>query len=80
VLVDVVVWDKRGQPVRDLTLSDFEVLEDGVPQKIDSFTPVFAATPATAPATVRATPPAAGTGDASSAGAGSPRPTIQDRQ
>src|SRR5438552_15234418 len=32
VLVDVVVRDKRGQPVRDLALSDFQVLEDGVPQ------------------------------------------------
>ena len=38
MLVDVVVRDKRGQPVRDLALSDFEVLEDGVPQTIGSFT------------------------------------------
>ncbi len=42
VLVDVVVRDKRGQPVRDLAPSEFEVLEDGVPQTIGSFTPVFA--------------------------------------
>ena len=28
-------------PVRDLTQADFEVLEDGVPQTIGSFTPVF---------------------------------------
>ena len=41
VLVDVVVRDKRGQPVHDLTQSDFEVIEDGTPQKIGSFTPVF---------------------------------------
>ena len=41
VLVDVVVRDKRGQPVRDLTEADFEVLEDGVPQTIGSFTPMF---------------------------------------
>jgi VWFA-related protein len=41
VLVDVVVRDRRGQPVRDLSQSDFEVLEDGVPQKIGSFAPVF---------------------------------------
>jgi VWFA-related protein len=74
VLVDVVVRDKRGQPVRDLTLSDFEVLEDGVPQKIGSFTPVFAGAPATAPATARATSSGAGTGDASSAAVGSPAP------
>jgi VWFA-related protein len=41
VLVDVVVRDKRGTPVRDLTQADFDVLEDGVPQKIGSFTPIF---------------------------------------
>lgn len=41
VLVDVVVRDRRGQPVRDLTAADFEVLEDGVPQKLGSFTPMF---------------------------------------
>ena len=31
VLVDVVVRDRRGQPVRDLRAEEFEVLEDGVP-------------------------------------------------
>jgi VWFA-related protein len=41
VLVDVVVRDKRGQPVRDLTQADFQVLEDGVAQPIGSFTAVF---------------------------------------
>jgi VWFA-related protein len=41
VLVDIVVRDKRGQPVHDLTQADFELSEDGVPQKIGSFTPVF---------------------------------------
>jgi VWFA-related protein len=41
VLVDVVVRDKRGQPVRDLAISDFQVIEDGVPQPIGSFSPVF---------------------------------------
>ena len=41
VLVDVVVRDRRGQPVRDLVQSDFEVLEDGVPQTIGSFSPQF---------------------------------------
>ncbi len=46
VLVDVVVRDRRGQPVRDLTQADFEVLEDGVPQTIGSFTPVFESAPA----------------------------------
>ena len=55
VLVDVVVRDKRGQPVRDLTATDFEILEDGQPQTLGSFT-LFsdggapARTAATAPA------------------------------
>src|ERR687898_952718 len=41
VLMDVVVRDRRGQPVRDLKPSDFQVFEDRVPQTIGSFTPVF---------------------------------------
>jgi VWFA-related protein len=41
VLVDVVVRDKRGESVRDLTQADFEVLEDGVPQSIGAFTRIF---------------------------------------
>lgn len=41
VLVDVVVRDRRGQPVRDLTQADFQVLEDGVPQPLGSFSRVF---------------------------------------
>lgn len=59
VLVDVVVRDRRGQPVRDLSVSDFEVIEDGVPQKIGSFAPVFetAPAPATAAAPLPAAPP-----------------------
>ena len=42
VLVDIVVRDRRGQPVRDLQPSDFQILEDRVPQTIASFAPVFA--------------------------------------
>src|SRR3954469_19992088 len=42
VLVDVVVRDKRGQPVADLSPADFELTEDGAPQKIGPFTPIFA--------------------------------------
>src|SRR3954465_6500532 len=57
VLVDVVVRDKRGQPVRDLTQADFEVLEDGVPQTIGSFSGVFAGAAEPA-ATAPAAPPA----------------------
>lgn len=37
VKLDVVVKDKKGRPIRDLKAADFEVLEDGVPQKVESF-------------------------------------------
>jgi VWFA-related protein len=40
ILVDVVVRDKHGRPVTNLSSTDFEVLEDGTRQKIDSFTRV----------------------------------------
>src|SRR5581483_9656857 len=37
VALDVVVKDKKGRPVKDLTAADFEVYEDGVRQRIESF-------------------------------------------
>ncbi len=37
VSVDVIVRDKKGQPVTDLSQADFEVYEDGVRQRIISF-------------------------------------------
>jgi VWFA-related protein len=37
IRVDATVTDKRGNPVVDLKQSDFEILEDGKPQTIDSF-------------------------------------------
>ncbi|MFO7694356.1 MAG: VWA domain-containing protein [Vicinamibacterales bacterium] len=37
VRVDVIVTDKDGNPVSDLTQADFEVSEDGKPQVIDLF-------------------------------------------
>src|SRR6478672_473763 len=37
VRLDVVVKDKKGRPIKDLKQADFEVLEDGVPQKVESF-------------------------------------------
>jgi len=37
VTLDVVVRDKKGNAVRDLQASDFEVLEDGVKQHVQSF-------------------------------------------
>ena len=40
ILVDVVVRDNHGRPVTDLSASDFDIAEDGVRQKIDSFSRV----------------------------------------
>ena len=37
VSLDIVVKDKKGRFVKDLTASDFEVYEDGVRQKVESF-------------------------------------------
>src|SRR5262249_8232833 len=37
VRVDATVFDKKGQPVTDLSERDFEVMEDGVSQPIKSF-------------------------------------------
>jgi VWFA-related protein len=57
VVVDVIVRDGRGQPVRGLTLADFELRENGVPQALQAIEPVGA------PASALATPvvPAPGT-------------------
>ena len=38
ILVDVVVRDKRGDPITDLSAADFEVEEDGVAQQVGSVT------------------------------------------
>jgi VWFA-related protein len=37
VRVDVIVTDKQGNPVMDLTQADFEVFEDGKPQTVETF-------------------------------------------
>src|SRR5215831_12304440 len=37
VRVDVIISDKTGNPVADLQQSDFDVTEDGKPQKIETF-------------------------------------------
>jgi len=38
--LDAFVTDAQGNPVRGLTMDDFEILEDGKPQAITSFTQV----------------------------------------
>jgi VWFA-related protein len=38
ITVDVVVRDQRGRPVTDLGRTDFQLLEDGVPQQIGDMT------------------------------------------
>ncbi len=38
IMVDIVVRDKRGDPVTDLSAADFEVEEDGVRQQVGSVT------------------------------------------
>jgi len=56
VEVDAVVTDAQGNVVRDLTANDFDLLEDGKPQKVTAFSlvnipieraerPLFATTP-----------------------------------
>lgn len=37
VSVDAIITDRRGNPVDDLTQDDFEILEDGQPQSIETF-------------------------------------------
>ncbi len=42
VLVDVTVTDSNGRTVSDLKTEDFQILENGVPQSVQSFTPISA--------------------------------------
>jgi VWFA-related protein len=73
VLVDVIVRDRRGQPVRDLTQADFEILEDGVAQPIGSFSPVFEGNVAPpAPVAKAPAPPSAPQAGAPQASAANP--------
>src|SRR6266571_4654913 len=37
VRVDVIISDNKGNPVADLQSADFDVTEDGKPQKIETF-------------------------------------------
>ncbi len=53
ITVDVVVRDQRGRPVTDLTRSDFQLLEDDVPQQIGDLTREGDASPASPKANAR---------------------------
>ena len=76
VLVDVVVRDKRGQPVTDLSAADFEVYEDGVLQEIGSMTLYKpGAAGASQPRSSPTTPPAESAAPAKPAEA-SPEPVV----
>jgi VWFA-related protein len=46
VTVDVVVRNRRGEPVLGLTQEDFEVFEDGVPQRLINFAAMAGEAPA----------------------------------
>ena len=71
VLVDVVIRDRKGEPVRDLRASEVQLLEDGVPQTIASFTPVLEAGTAAAP-------PAPTSGDVAPAASVATAPAVSD--
>jgi len=57
ILVDVVVRDKHGQPVTDLTTADFELYEDGVLQEIGALTRYSAAADGPVAASTTTAPP-----------------------
>lgn len=57
VLIDVVVSDTHGQPVKGLAKTQFQVLENGVPQQISFFEEHQSAPPAASPAHTLQLPP-----------------------
>lgn len=61
VRVDVVVSDKRGRPVTNLTAADFEVRQDGVPQAITTFALIRADETGARDAAAPGQPPVPGT-------------------
>lgn len=54
--VDVVVTDKKGNPVPGLTKDDFQLFENGVPKTITNFYEVEGKKPVTTPAVATAKP------------------------
>ncbi len=71
VRLDIVVKDKKGRLVKDLSASDFEVVEDGVAQQIQSFRFVNRESPAEG----NGTDPNAPKTGTSGVGPGTPRTT-----
>jgi len=61
VQIDVTVTDSKGRPVTDLKPEDFEILEEGRPQKITNFSYVTTPTnpPTMAPSPLSLSLPAA---------------------
>ena len=55
VILDAVVKDKKGRPVKDLQAGDFQITEDGVPQEVKSFRLVTGDTPDQATSTGKST-------------------------
>src|SRR5438093_7025661 len=77
VTLDVVVRDKKGNAVRDLGQADFEVFEDGVKQRVDSFQVFGRGTEspvASAPTAPAASAPVVAAAPPPSAAGTSPRP------
>lgn len=81
VTLDIVVRDKKGHAVRDLKASDFEVLEDGVKQRPESFEiygrPPADAVTAEAKATVPSAPSPTATPAAAPSAPASPEPAVR---
>ena len=77
VVVDVIVRDRKGKPVVDLTADDFEVFENGAPQRVIDFERVMPGTPAEASAGAEATAAPAGAADRTPAGADVPETTLK---
>ena len=50
VEVDVIVTDRQGNPVRDLTKDDFEIIEEGRAQTVRTFSLVDLLVPPPSPA------------------------------
>lgn len=76
VVVDVIVRDKKGNPVVDLTKDDFEVLENGTPQRVIDFERVLPGV-ATAPVAGSTTPAGPVAADLTNASNASGESTLQ---